>query len=102
MTNDQPTRVAVLLSGGGTTLQNLIDRISAGHLRAEIALVIGSRADAFGLERAKNVGIAHHAVARKACASREEFSARVFDLCRQAQVDLVCLAGFLQLIDIPD
>ncbi|HYV38501.1 MAG TPA: formyltransferase family protein, partial [Gemmataceae bacterium] len=47
-----PIRLAVLLSGGGTTLQNLIDRIGDGRLRAEIALVVSSKADALGVERA--------------------------------------------------
>ena len=98
---DKPLRLAVLLSGGGTTLQNLIDRIADGRLRAEITLVVASRADAFGLERARTAGIPAQVVARKNCASREEFSTRIFDLCRQAHADLVCMAGFLQLIHVP-
>ena len=56
----------VLLSGSGTTLQNLLDRIAAGALRAEIAVVIASRADAYGLERARRAGVPAVVVARKA------------------------------------
>ena len=97
-----PIRLAVLLSGGGTTLQNLLDRIADGRLRAEIAVVVSNKADAFGLTRAREAGIPAFVVDRKACASREEFSARIFDHCRRADVDLVCLAGFLQLLHIPD
>ncbi len=95
-------RLAVLLSGGGTTLQNLIDRIAGGRLRAEIVQVISNNADAFGLERARRAGLAATVVTRKEAGSREEFSRRVFDLCRQARADLVCMAGFLQLITIPE
>jgi phosphoribosylglycinamide formyltransferase 1 len=95
-------RLAVLLSGGGTTLQNLLDQIADGRLRAQVALVVSSRADAFGLTRAEQAGVPTAVVAPKSYASTEEFSRRIFDLCRQARVDLVCLAGFLQLIRIPD
>jgi formyltetrahydrofolate-dependent phosphoribosylglycinamide formyltransferase len=65
-------------------------------------LVISSRADAFGLLRAEQAGVAATVVVPKDYASREQFSQRIFELCRQARVDLVCLAGFLQLLHIPD
>ena len=97
-----PIRLAVLLSGSGTTLQNLLDRIAAGTLQAEIACVVSSRADAFGLTRARQAGVPAFVVERKECASRDEFGAHIFAHCRAAQVDLVCLAGFLQLVPIPD
>jgi phosphoribosylglycinamide formyltransferase 1 len=97
-----PVHLAVLLSGSGTTLQNLLDRRAAGRLPADVVLVVSNRADAFGLTRARQAGIPTAVVDRKACASRDEFSARIFALCRDARVDLVCLAGFLQLLPIPD
>ncbi len=97
-----PIRLAVFLSGNGTTLQNLIDQIASGKLRAQIALVVSNHADVYGLMRAIDAGIPTAVVERKECGSREEFSQRLFDLCRQAKVDLVCLAGFLQLLQIPD
>jgi formyltetrahydrofolate-dependent phosphoribosylglycinamide formyltransferase len=97
-----PLRLAELLSGSGTTLQNLLDRIAAGTLAARVACVVSSRADAFGLERARRAGVPAHVVERKSCASREEFSTRILDLCRAANVDLVCMAGFLQLLHLPD
>lgn len=97
-----PLRLAVLLSGGGTTLQNLLDHVADGRLRAEVALVVSSNAAAPGLTRAAQAGLAAEVVERKACASREEFSARVFASCRRERVDLVCLGGFLQLLPIPD
>jgi formyltetrahydrofolate-dependent phosphoribosylglycinamide formyltransferase len=99
---DYPIRLAVLLSGSGTTLQNLLDRLADGRLRARIVLVVSNRADAFGLQRAEKAGVPTAVVERKPFASRDEFSQCIFDLCRQAQADLVCLAGFLQLLPIPD
>jgi phosphoribosylglycinamide formyltransferase-1 len=98
----RPIRLAVLLSGNGTTLQNLLDRAGDGRLPAEVALVVSNRADAFGLERARRAGVPAFVVERSDCASRDEFGRRIFDLCRQHTVDLVCLAGFLQLLPIPD
>lgn len=97
-----PIRLAALLSAGGTTLQNLIDRIAAGRLSAQIVQVVSSNPDVYGIERAKQANLPVSVVTRKESGSREEFSRRIFDLCRQAKADLVCMAGFLQLITIPD
>jgi phosphoribosylglycinamide formyltransferase-1 len=97
-----PIRLAVLLSGNGTTLQNFLDRIAEGILRAEIAVVVSNKADAFGLTRARQAHIPAFVVERKSCPSHEAFSERIFGHCREADVDLVCLAGFLQLLHIPD
>jgi formyltetrahydrofolate-dependent phosphoribosylglycinamide formyltransferase len=95
-------RLAVLLSGNGTTLQNLLDRSAAGRLPAEVVVVVSNRADAFGLQRAEQAGIPALVVERAGCADRDEFSRRIFAVCRQHRADLVCLAGFLQLLVIPD
>jgi formyltetrahydrofolate-dependent phosphoribosylglycinamide formyltransferase len=99
---DHPIRLAVLVSGSGTTLQNFLDRIKDGRLRAQVVLVVSNRADAFGLKRAEKAAVPAVLVERKDHPSREAFSQRIFDLCRQAGADLVCLAGFLQLIQIPE
>jgi phosphoribosylglycinamide formyltransferase-1 len=96
-----PVRLAVLLSGSGTTLQNLLDRIAAGTLHAEIACVVSNKAEAFGLTRARQAGVPTTVIDRKECSSREDFSARIFQRCREAAVDLVCMGGFLQLVQIP-
>jgi formyltetrahydrofolate-dependent phosphoribosylglycinamide formyltransferase len=98
---NRPIRIAVLLSGGGTTLQNLIDRITDGRLRAEIVHVVSNVADAGGLLRAELAGIRRSVVERKKCASADEFSQRIFDPCRAAGADLVCMGGFMQLVRIP-
>jgi formyltetrahydrofolate-dependent phosphoribosylglycinamide formyltransferase len=100
--SQHPIRLAVLLSGGGTTFQNFLSRIADGRLRARVVHVVSSRADAYGLERARAAGVPAAVVERKAFGSREEFSARIFDLCRAAGAELVCMAGFLQLIVVPD
>lgn len=97
-----PVRLAVLVSAGGTTLQNLIDEIAAGRLDARIVQVVSNNAEAFALVRAERAGIPTAVVSRKQAGSREEFSRRIFDLCRSAQADLVCMAGFLQLVTIPE
>jgi formyltetrahydrofolate-dependent phosphoribosylglycinamide formyltransferase len=91
----------MFLSGNGTTLQNLLDRIADGRLLAQIALVVSSRPGAFGLKRAERAGVPTAVVRRSDYSSCDEFSARLFDLCREAEADLVCLAGFLQLLTIP-
>jgi formyltetrahydrofolate-dependent phosphoribosylglycinamide formyltransferase len=98
----KPLRLAILISGSGTTLQNLLDRSADGRLPAQVVVVVSSRGDAFGLTRAARARVPAMSVERKSCASREEFSERVFEYCRMADADLVCLAGFLHLIPIPD
>ncbi len=95
-------RLAVLISGSGTTLQNFIDRIAAGRLTASIVQVISSHRDTAGLERARRAAIPAAVVTRKDAGSREEFSRLIFNHCRAANADLVCMAGFLQIITIPD
>lgn len=95
-------RIAVFLSASGTTLQNLLDRIADKRLEAQIVLVISNHAGAFGLVRAETAGVPTGVVNRNSFSSREDFSGKLFELCREHRVDLVCLAGFLQLIQIPD
>jgi phosphoribosylglycinamide formyltransferase 1 len=97
-----PFRMAVLISGGGTTLRNLIEKIDAGQLRAEIALVIASKPDAAGLRFAHEAHIPAAVVQRKAFPSEEVFSQAIFDRCRQVQANLVVMGGFLKRLAIPD
>lgn len=98
---NRPIRLAVLISGGGTTLTNLVARINAGTMNAQIPLVIASRPDCGGIQRAMDAGIRCEVVTRKEFASVQEFSDRIFSLCREAQIDLVVCGGFLALIRIP-
>jgi phosphoribosylglycinamide formyltransferase-1 len=94
--------IAVLASGGGTTLQNLIDRIAAGRLPVRIVQVISSRADAFGVERARRAGLPVEVISRKQFSTLESFSERTFDACRRARAKLIAFCGYLQLLKIPD
>jgi phosphoribosylglycinamide formyltransferase-1 len=91
----RPVRLAVLLSGSGTTLQNFIDQIAAGRLAAEIVVVIASRADAGGLERARRAGIPAVAVPRKLFADVDRFNDALHAELQRHACDLILLAGFL-------
>src|SRR5262245_10305604 len=98
----RPLRLGVLISGGGSTLANFLVKIAGGELQAEIPVVIASRPDCGGVSRAREAGIRCEIVERRAFPGVAEFSQAIFDRCREARVDLVTLAGFLALIEIPD
>jgi phosphoribosylglycinamide formyltransferase-1 len=103
MPDSPPTKIAVLVSGSGTTLQNLVDEIAAGTLNATIPIVIGSRPGLVGIERAAKAKIPNFVVDRKSYEDCAAFSKQVFGLIEDAGgVDLVCLAGWLCLLDIPE
>jgi phosphoribosylglycinamide formyltransferase 1 len=102
MTSEPRLRIAVLISGGGTTLENFNSAIAAGRLHAEIPLVIASRRDCGGIAKAERAGIPCRAIVRKDFASVEAFSSAIFAQCRAAEVDVVALAGFLSLVQVPD
>jgi formyltetrahydrofolate-dependent phosphoribosylglycinamide formyltransferase len=93
--------MVVLISGGGTTLANLIQKIAAGELAAEIPLVISSTPAARGLAIASQNGLPTAVVQRKLHASTPEFSHRIFDLVRREQPHLVVMGGWLKLVEIP-
>ncbi len=94
-------RLAVLLSGGGTTLQNLLDRIDAGTLDARVACVISSREGVRGLERAARHGLPAVALPRRSFPDHASFNGAVWAEIRKHTVDLVVLAGFMSLLDVP-
>jgi phosphoribosylglycinamide formyltransferase-1 len=91
-------RLCVLISAGGTTLQNLIDRTADGRLDAEIVGVVSSDPAAFGVTRAERAGLPVRVVERKPA---DTFSARVFEAVRDFTPNLVILAGWLHLLVIP-
>ena len=102
MTLRQPIKLAVLVSGSGTTLQNLLDEIAAKRLDASIQLVVGSRPGIKGLQRAADAKLMNFVVERAAFTNPADFSKQVFSLIDDAGgVDLVCLAGWLCLLEIP-
>jgi phosphoribosylglycinamide formyltransferase-1 len=99
--SSSPIRLAVLLSGSGTTLQNLLDQITARKLNAQIKTVIASRPNLVGTERAIKAYLPSHVVDRKQYPTCAAFSDAVFNLVDQAEVDLVVLAGWLCLLELP-
>ena len=91
-------KAGVLVSGRGSNLQAVLDRIADGYLPLEISVVISDKADAYALERAANVGIKTVVVARKECASKEEFEEKIHAALVEAGCELVILAGFMRIL----
>ena len=81
--------IAVLVSGGGTNLQSIIDAVEAGRINGQIKLVISNKEGAYGLERAKNHNI-------RAVFEKDEQA--IIDIMKESQIDLVVLAGFLKIL----
>ena len=96
----KPLRLAVLISGSGRTLANLLERSAAGSLAATVDLVLANRDLIGGLEIAAAAGVPT-VVLPRAGQPLADWSNAVFDRCRAAGVDLVVMAGFLQLLEIP-
>ena len=93
------TRIAVLVSGGGTNLQALIDAQARGALKnGEIAAVISSRADAYALERAKRAGIPGYVAARKDYGSNRAMTVALVERLKALDIGLVVLAGFMHIL----
>jgi phosphoribosylglycinamide formyltransferase-1 len=93
-------KLGILLSGRGSNFEAIADSIQAGKLRAEIAIVISNRADAPGLDAAKRRGLNAQLIPSKG-RIREEHDAEVIAALKHAQVDLICLAGYMRLLS-PD
>ena len=92
-------RIAVMVSGGGTNLQALLDAQSAGKLPSgEIVLVIASNSKAYALERAKKAGVPGYAVSKKELGSQDAFEASISKLLEEYRIDLIILAGFLSIL----
>ena len=92
-------KVAVLVSGGGTNLQAIIDAVKDGKItNAKISLVISNNRNAYALERAANAGITSMCISPKDYASREEFHVALTKTLKDAGVDLIVLAGYLVAI----
>jgi phosphoribosylglycinamide formyltransferase-1 len=90
--------IGVLISGGGTNLQAIIDAIAARRLDATIKLVLSNKADAYGLTRARNHGIPTEVLDHKKFRSREAYDQAIVDLLRARGAELVALAGFMRLL----
>lgn len=92
-------RIAVLVSGGGTNLQALIDACESGIIESgEIVLVVSNNRNAYALERAAKAGIKSETVLRKQLGSQEAFEERLLELLEENRIDLIILAGFMSIL----
>lgn len=93
------TRIAVLVSGGGTNLQALIDAQRRGEIPSgEIVLVVSNSSSAYALERAKNAGIRSEVVLKKKLGSQEIFEEKIVEILTAEKIDLIVLAGFMAIL----
>jgi phosphoribosylglycinamide formyltransferase-1 len=99
--NKKPVRLGVLISGGGTTLMNILEYIKQGRLNAEVSLVISSRSTVAGVDRAKDDGLKVEVIRRKDYPDIDEFSRRIEAELVAANVDLVIQGGWLCLWKVP-
>lgn len=97
--SDNKAKIAVLVSGGGTNLQALIDAQASGVLRSgRICLVISNKKGAYALERAEKAGIEAFAVTRKSCGGQEGFEKRLTEELEKRGIDLIIMAGFMSIL----
>ena len=92
-------RIAVLVSGGGTNLQAILDEAEKGAIpHGEVTLVVSDRAGAYALERARKAGIPAMEINKKACGGQEAFEEKLAAALRENRTDLIVLAGFLSIL----
>ena len=91
--------IAVLVSGGGTNLQALIDAQGKVLQHGKIKLVISSKPDVYALQRAKQAGIDHCVIAKRDYSTQEEFSNALLQQLQSYQIDMIVLAGYLSILD---
>lgn len=93
------TKIAVMVSGGGTNLQALIDAQKNGIIKnGTISLVISSNSNAYALERAKQNNIKTEVISLKQCSSKDEFDNKIINCLKENQIDLIVLAGFMSIL----
>ena len=96
---ENPVKIAVLVSGGGTNLQALIDAQNSGIIKSgKIELVIANNANAFALERAAKAGVKTAVVLKKELGSAEAFEQRIKDLLTENGIEIIVLAGFMSIL----
>ncbi|MBQ8893350.1 MAG: phosphoribosylglycinamide formyltransferase [Clostridia bacterium] len=92
------TKIAVLVSGGGTNLQALIDSVGSVLTSGELALVLSGNRNAYALERAAKAGIATEIVVKKECADQADFEGRIIAALEKHGIELIVLAGFMNIL----
>ncbi len=93
-----PCKIAVLISGGGSNLQSLIDHVEQNHINAKIACIISNRPNVYGLVRAQNANIPTHIIEHKNYPSREAFDTELVDTLAVYNIKLIVLAGFMRVL----
>ena len=96
---DKTVRIAVLVSGGGTNLQALIDAEKRGVIKSgRIEFVVSNKSDAYALQRAQMAGIETAFISKKECGGRDGFEAKLIELLEARSIELIVLAGFLSIL----
>ena len=99
MSNLKKAKVAVLVSGGGTNLQAIIDAVGAGIIKnAEISLVVSNNPNAYALTRAENAGIVTKVISKRECGTQEVFEGKLIDTLTENGIELIVLAGFMSIL----
>ncbi len=93
--------IAVLISGKGRTLKNILDKVDEGKLDVDVKVVIASSENAGGIQYAEKANIPFYSIESSNYPSNKEMSVDIFKICRKARVKYVVLAGYLSLLDIP-
>ena len=92
-------KTAVLVSGGGTNLQAIIDSVASGIIKsAELTLVVSNNPNAYALTRAQNAGIATEIISKKECGSQENFEKKLIETLEASGIELIVLAGFMSIL----
>ncbi|MGN0452315.1 MAG: phosphoribosylglycinamide formyltransferase [Ruminococcus sp.] len=99
MVSKKKARIAVLVSGGGTNLQALLDAEKSGVIKSgEIVLVLSNKSDAYALKRAKNAGVETAVVSKAECLSQADFEGKILSALEEKKIDLIVLAGFMCIL----
>ena len=97
--SNKKAKVAVLVSGGGTNLQAIIDAVNSGVIKsAEIALVVSNNPNAYALTRAQNAGVEACVISKKECGSQEAFETKLTETLVENGIELIVLAGFMSIL----
>ena len=101
MTEKAKTKIAVLVSGGGTNLQALIDAEKSGIIKSgKLSLVLSNNPSAYAITRAETAGIPYEIVTKKECGSQEAFEKKMLDVLHKYEIDMIVLAGFMNILTV--
>lgn len=92
-------KIGVLISGGGSNLQNLIDKIESRKINGEISMVVSNKPDAYGLKRAEKAGIENIYLNPEDFASLEDYNDEILRIFKSKDIDLIVLAGYLRILE---